>query len=72
MMVAKGVKMRIIKQEPMYCYADPWRIKPYFMEYDTADYLIGIQIGRMDYSWRIYKGNPTEVEILEWEDLYQR
>ena len=72
MMDFASAKMRIIKEEPIYCYSERWKIKPYFIQNDTSDYVVGIQLGKMDYAWRIYKKNLTEVEILEWEDLYQR
>ena len=36
-----------------------------------SDYLFIIQAFGRDFSWRIYKGNPTPLEILEWESGFQ-
>jgi hypothetical protein len=41
------------------------------MEWDTSDYMFNIQAFGRDFGWRIYKGNPTPVEILEWESGFQ-
>ena len=40
------------------------------MEWDTCDYMFNIQAFGRDFGWRIYKGSPTPLEILEWESLY--
>ena len=42
------------------------------MQWDTADYCFNIKAFGRDFSWLIYKGNPTPVEILEWESFYQQ
>jgi hypothetical protein len=41
------------------------------MEWDTCDYMFNIQAFGRDFGWRIYKGNPTPLEILEWESGFQ-
>jgi hypothetical protein len=59
--------MKIIKEETLTHNERGFSIK--LLEWDVSDYLFNIKAFGKDFSWRIYKGNPTPVEMLEWESV---
>ena len=61
--------MKIVREETFFHNERGLSIK--FMEWDTADYCFNIKAFGRDFSWLIYKGNPTPLEILEREESYQ-
>lgn len=62
--------MKIVRNEIFFHNQRGFSVK--LMPWDTADYCFNIQAFGRDFSWLIYKGNPTPVEILEWESFYQQ
>ena len=65
-----GEAVKILRQ-PVFFHNERGFSIGLLREYDMSDYLFIIQAFGRDFSWRIYKGNPTPVEILEWESGFQ-
>ena len=61
--------MKIIREPIFFHNERGFSVK--LMEWDMSDYMFNIKAFGRDFGWRIYKGNPTPVEILEWESDFQ-
>ena len=62
-------RMKIIKEPIFFHNERGFSIK--LMKWDMSDYMFNIKAFGRDFGWRIYKGNPTPLEILEWESGFQ-
>ena len=68
--VVRGETMKILKQPVFFHNERGFHIR-FYRECEMSDYEFLIQAFGRDFLWRIYKGNPTPVEILEMESGFQ-
>ena len=68
--MVKGEAMKIIRN-PAFFHNERGFCMKFYKDCEMSDYEFLIQIFGRDFIWRIYKGNPTPVEILEWESGFQ-